>query len=362
MNARLHAVVMAGGSGTRFWPKSRRNRPKQLLRLYGATTMLQQTLDRVAPLTAPERTWIVTGIDQAEATRAQTPDLAPSQILAEPCPRDTAACVGLAARRIVQLDPEALMLVMPADHVIEPAEEFRRAARAAVALIAEDPRRLVTFGVPPTRPETGYGYMETGEEIGRPEGLAARRALTFREKPDRATAETFLASGRFVWNAGIFGWKAATILEEIARHQPDLAAGLDRLASDLGTDRQSHTLAEIFPTLPKLPIDKAVMERSQQVVVLETPYRWSDVGDWRALAGLGGLDDQGNVLQGPTHVVNTRDSVIIADEGNLVAVLGLSEVVVVQSGGATLVARKDALDNLKALVEELPKAGFPHVL
>src|SRR3954471_18263498 len=189
----LHAVVMAGGSGSRFWPKSRRHQPKQLLRLYGEATMLQQTVERIAPMVAPERILVVTGADQAESVRAQLPELPASNVVAEPCPRDTAACVGLAAKLVDRADPDGTMIVMPADHVIEPGELFRKTARAALAVIDADPSVFVTFGIKPTHPETGYGYIERGESLGTRDGIALHRVVQFREKPDRATAESFLA-------------------------------------------------------------------------------------------------------------------------------------------------------------------------
>src|SRR5690349_5082785 len=225
----LHAVVMAGGSGTRFWPKSRRHLPKQLLRLYGGATMLQQTVERVAPLVPPERISIVTGADQAEAVRAQLPELPAANVVAEPCPRDTAACVGLAARIVAKADPDGTMIVMPADHVIRPAETFLATVRAAVAVIEADPTAFVTFGIRPTRPETGYGYIERGEFLGTRDGVAVHKVAQFREKPDRETAEQFLAAGRFAWNSGIFVWRARAILDALATHRPALAAALDRI-------------------------------------------------------------------------------------------------------------------------------------
>src|SRR5260370_1024318 len=213
----LQRIGMAGGSGTRFWPKSRRNRPKQLLRLYGDATMLQQTVARIAPLVPAERTWIITGADQAEATRAQLPRLSPSHVVAEPCPRDTAACVGLAAQIVAQHDPDGVMIVMPADHVIEPREKFLQNVQAAVAVIADEPDALITFGIKPNRAETGYGYIKRGPSKGSKEGIAVFEVERFCEKPDRPTAERFLADGGYFWNAGIFVWRARAILSELAR-------------------------------------------------------------------------------------------------------------------------------------------------
>jgi mannose-1-phosphate guanylyltransferase len=352
----LHAIIMAGGSGTRFWPKSRRNRPKQLLRLFGDGTMLQQTVERIAPLVPPERIAIITGADQAEAVRAQLPDLPAANVVAEPCPRDTAACVGLAAKIVARSDAEGTMIVMPADHVIEPGALFRKTARAAVTVIDGDPTAFVTFGIRPTRPETGYGYIERGESLGDVDGIALHRVAQFREKPDRATAERFLAEGRFAWNSGIFLWRARAILDALAEHRPALAAALDRVGAALGTPIEAETIVREYPKMQRVPIDKAVMEKARNVRVLEVVYNWNDVGDWRALTALIPPDAQGNTIQGDVLTCDTRGSIVVADDG-LVATLGVDNLVIVQSGGATLVARKDQLDRLKAIVEGLEQSG-----
>jgi mannose-1-phosphate guanylyltransferase len=354
----LHTVVMAGGSGTRFWPKSRRNQPKQLLRLFGEATMLQQTVARTAPLVPPERTLIITGADQAEAVGAQLPDLPASNVIAEPCPRDTAPCVGLAALLVAKKDPQGTMIVMPADHVIQPNEAFHRTVSAAIRLIDEDPSALVTFGIKPTRPETGYGYIERGESLGEIEGIAVHRVRQFREKPNRTTAEEFLAAGRFAWNSGIFVWRARTILDAIKEHRPALFSGLSRIAEALGTPAEAETIAREFPKLERVPIDRAVMERAANVLVLEVVYDWSDVGDWRALATLIPKDPHGNTTQGNVALHATRNSIVVSDDGGLIATLGVEDLVIIQAGGATLVAHRDQLDHLKSLVEGLHGAGF----
>ena len=257
----LYAVVMAGGSGTRFWPKSRRNKPKQLLKLYGDATMLQQTVARIAPLVSHERVLIITGADQAEAVRAQLPELPAENVVAEPCPRDTAACVGLAAEIVARRDPEGTMIVMPADHVIEPPEKFQRTVNAAVSILDKDPTAFITFGIKPTRPETGYGYIERGEESPAIDGIAVNRVAQFREKPDLATAERFLAEGRFSWNSGIFVWRARAILDALKLHRPGLAEALDRVGKTLGTPSEAETIAREYPAMEKVPIDKAVIEK-----------------------------------------------------------------------------------------------------
>ncbi|MFO0891513.1 MAG: mannose-1-phosphate guanylyltransferase [Isosphaeraceae bacterium] len=358
----LHAIIMAGGSGTRFWPKSRRDRPKQLLRLFGDATMLQQTVRRIEPLVPKQRILVITGADQAEATRAQLPELPPENVVAEPCPRDTAPCVGLAAWLVRKSDPTGTMIVMAADHVIQPVESFLRSVRAAVSVIDADPTTLITFGVKPTRPETGYGYIERGEELGEPNGIPLHRVEQFREKPDLATAESFLAAGRFVWNSGIFVWRAGTILAELQRHRPELAAALARVGGVLGTPEEAATIAREYPNMEKVPIDKAVMEKAGNVGVLEVQYDWNDVGDWRSLASLLPHDDQGNAIQGDVVARDTRGSIIISDDGGLIAALGLDDIVIVQSGKATLVARRSEMDRLKGLVEGLGGQGYSSYL
>lgn len=363
----LYAIIMAGGSGTRFWPKSRRNRPKQLLKLFGEETMLQQTVRRIEPLVPRERILIVTGADQAEATRAQLPDLPAANIVAEPCPRDTAACVGLAAWIVRQANqepgmivgnPEATMIVMPADHVVQPAATFLETVRAATLVIQDDPTTLVTFGIKPTRPETGYGYIERGELVETRHGVAVYRVVQFREKPDQDTARQFLAAGNFVWNSGIFLWKARTILDELQRHRPQLAAALARVGQTVGTPRYDEVIADEYPRMERAPIDKAVMEKAANVRVLEVQYDWNDVGDWRSLADLLPRDQDNNAIQGDVIASQTKDSIIIADDGGLIATLGVDDLVIVQSGKATLIARRGQLDKLKGLVESLGDRGY----
>jgi mannose-1-phosphate guanylyltransferase len=358
----LHAIIMAGGSGTRFWPKSRRDRPKQLLRLFGDATMLQQTVARIEPLVPSERVVIITGADQADATRAQLPELPPGNIVAEPCPRDTAPCVGLAAWVVRKKDPQGAMIVMPADHVVEPTAAFLATVRTAASVIEDDPTTLVTFGIKPTRPETGYGYIERGELLETRDGIAVNRVVQFREKPDLATAETFLAAGNFAWNSGIFLWKARTILDELQRHRPQLATALARIGDALGTPAERDVIAFEYPRMERAPIDKAVMEKAANVRVLEVRYDWNDVGDWRSLAELLPQDPRGNAIQGDVIAHETTNSIIISDDGGLIATLGLDDVVVVQSGKATLVARRNQLDKLKGLVESLRDKGYGEYL
>ena len=359
----LHAVVMAGGSGTRFWPKSRRNRPKQLLRLTGDATMLQQTVARIAPMVPPERVWIITGADQADAVRAQLPDVPRENVVAEPCPRDTAACVGLAAQVVARADPDATMIVMPADHVIRPDEAFRATVRAAVSVIDADPSAFVTFGIKPTRPETGYGYIERGESLGAPEGIALHRVAQFREKPDLDTAERFVADGRFAWNSGIFVWRAEAILDALARAPPGTGRGP---RSDRAGARHSRGSRDDRARVSVAGESARSTRRSWRRRPTSACSKSSTTGTTWATGGrltaLVPPDAQGNTTQGDVMTSETRGSIIVSDDGGLIATLGVEDLVIVQSGGATLVARKDQLDQLKDLVASLEKEGRSSVL
>jgi mannose-1-phosphate guanylyltransferase len=265
--------------------------------------------------------------------------------------------VALAAGIVRNRDAQATMIVMPADHVIEPPDVFRATVQAAVLVIDHDPGVLVTFGIKPTHPETGYGYIERGSLLETQSGIPVYEVVQFREKPDRETAGHFLASGNFAWNAGIFVWRAGTILDELRAHRPALAQALEPIFAALGTAEEPATLARHFPSLERIAIDKAVMEHARRVRVLEVSYRWSDVGDWRALASLLEHDSCGNATQGSVLARDTTNSIIISDDGGLIATLGVDNLVVVQSGKATLVARKDQLDKLKSLVEGLKDSG-----
>jgi mannose-1-phosphate guanylyltransferase len=332
-----------------------------LLRLAGEATMLEQTVSRIEPLVARDRILIITGADQAAASRALLPHLPPENVIAEPAPRDTAPCVGLAAGLVARRDPDGTMIVMPADHVIEPAAAFHETVQAAVDVIADDQSALVTFGIKPTRPETGYGYIERGDVSDMRNGISVYRVVQFREKPDNATAEAFMAAGTFAWNSGIFVWRAGTILDNIRAHRPQLAAALEPVIRALGTPAEAETMARLFPQIERISIDKAVMEPASKpgaVRMLEVTFNWNDLGDWRALAGLLQKDAAGNATDGHVLAQHTKNSIIVSDDGGLIAALGVDDLVIVQSGKATLVARKDKLDKLKELVEGLGNAGY----
>ena len=350
----LHAVIMAGGSGTRFWPQSRKRTPKQLLRLAGSRTMIQQTADRCRGWVDPSRLWIVTNEVQAEATMAQLPEVPLGNVLREPAARNTAPCVGLAAIQILEQDPDGIMFVMPADHVIQTEETFAAAARKAVETIESDESKLVLFGVIPTFPATGFGYIERGELIS---SVSPRlyRVNAFREKPHRTLAEEYLRDGRFFWNCGIFCWKARTIIDLLKQHEPELHAGLMRIASGIHDGRGTEVIADEFPSLNSISIDYAVLERAQNVVVIEAPFQWDDVGSWLSLPRLNGCDAEGNTIDGPFCGVDTQGCIIRTTEDHLIATLGLRNMIIVHTSDATLVVDAAQSERIKEILSQLEK-------
>lgn len=358
----LHAVIMAGGGGTRFWPRSRTIRPKQFLSLGGDRTLLQQARDRIEAQTTPDRTWILTSAAHVEETARQLPELPRDRIVGEPCGRDTAACIGLGASLIVRRDPSAVMLVMPADHVIEPVQEFRRAIHAAERVAEEHPNALVTCGIPPTFPSTGYGYIHRGADEGQRQGVPVYRVQQFREKPDAETAERFLASGEYFWNGGIFVWKAATILRELRERQPKLFAAVQRIAEEWDSPRRDEVLRREYENLEKISIDYAVMEKAPEVYVVQAPFRWDDVGSWLALERMNPQDAEGNTVLATHAGIRTTNCVVVGDVQRLIATIGVSNLLIVQDGDATLVADRRDEGTVKQLVDLLKQKGLEKYL
>lgn len=281
----LHAMIMAGGSGTRFWPASRHATPKQLLPLAGDQTMIQATVHRLGNLVPMSRLLVVTGERLVAAVASQLPGLPAASIIGEPCRRDTAPAIGLAAAIIAQQDADATLIVMPADHVIAPDSVFQHAITQAAELVAADPRRIVTFGIRPSYPAESFGYIERGESIPGRDGAPVFQVRCFREKPNAAVAQQYVQAGRYYWNSGIFVWQARTILEALQRFEPDMHARLTTIAESLETDRFPATFHHEFAAIRGKSIDYAVMEHYDNVVVIEAPFAWDDLGSWRASRG-----------------------------------------------------------------------------
>ncbi|HLW63905.1 MAG TPA: mannose-1-phosphate guanylyltransferase [Gemmataceae bacterium] len=358
----LHAMIMAGGGGTRFWPRSRQARPKQFLTLAGERTLLQATYDRVEMAVPPERAWVITGAAYQEETRRQLPQLPANHIVGEPCGRDTAACVGLGAALIHKSDPHAAMIVLPADHNIEPAQVFGKSLQVAGQLAEEFPNALITFGTKPTRAETGYGYIQRGELLGQRQGLTVHRVQKFREKPNAETARQYFASGAYYWNSGIFCGKAVVFLEQLRKHKPGIHEAVTRIADAWGLSQQDSVFAKEYSDIEKISIDYAVLERAPQVLVMEAPYNWDDVGSWLALERLQPQDAQHNTVQASHIGIDTSQCVIVGEPGKLIATLGISNLVIVQDGDCVLIADRSQEGKIRQLVEQLRKDGLEKYL
>ena len=348
----LYPVVMAGGSGTRFWPLSRKARPKQFLALATDRPLIVETVKRLEGLATPGRTYVVCGPVHARAVRRLLPRLPAANVLVEPIARNTAPAIGLATLHVQARDPEGVLAVLPSDHHVADVPGFR----AVLVRAAEVARSgaLVTIGIEPTRPETGYGYIRVGEQL---HGGAAR-VKAFVEKPDAPTAAGYLASGGYLWNGGIFVFTARAMLEAIARHMPELAAVLDRIAPTLGTSRYGAALKKWFPTAKAVSIDYGVMEKAEQIAVVPGAFGWSDVGSFAALPEVRPGDDAGNVVVGEGAVLVDSAGCVVVGSGRPLGLVGLRDMVVVDSGDAVLVVPRDRSQDVRAVVQSLKARGL----
>ncbi len=358
----LHAVIMAGGSGTRFWPASREKFPKQLLKLVGENTMLQSTFDRLGGLISPEHTLVMTNQHLVEPVRKQLPSVPPEQIIGEPMKRDTAACIALAASLIAVADPEAIMLVLPADHVISSHQQFQDCMRQGVQLIQHSPSCLVTFGIRPSYAAESFGYVQRGDALGDSNIAGAYRVKAFREKPDRQTAELYLQAGTYDWNSGIFMWRAATILEALRKFEPEMMKHIDAISANIGSPAFANTLLREFEKIAGRSIDYAVMERYHDVAVIEAPFRWDDVGSWQSIGRLTQPDEQGNCVRGKYLPIQSQRMIVYGDEGHLLVTIGMQDTIVVHTPNATLVAPKEAEEQVREVVKQLQSRSWEEFL
>jgi mannose-1-phosphate guanylyltransferase len=351
----LHAMIMAGGGGTRFWPRSRTSRPKQFLTFSGERSLLQATLDRIEAQVPRERTWVITGAAHRTEASKQLPELSENRIVGEPMGRDTAACIALGAALIAKEDPDAVMIAMPADHVIEPVQKFRDAVHAAEQLAEEYPQALITFGIPPTFPATGYGYIHRGQPVAQRQAITGFRVEQFKEKPPFDVAERYVASGEYYWNSGIFVWKVGAILDELRKQKPKLIEGISRIAHAFGTSAQDEVFRNEYERAEKISIDFAVMEHAAEVLVVQAPYQWDDVGSWLALERRSAQDAAGNTVQALHLGIKTSQCVIASDPDHLIATIGVSNLLIIREGDATLIADRREEGTVKEIVELLRK-------
>ncbi|MET0341751.1 MAG: mannose-1-phosphate guanylyltransferase [Polyangiales bacterium] len=346
--ASTFGVIMAGGSGTRFWPLSRALRPKQLLPLGGGqSSLLRETLRRIESLIPPERTLVVTSEALAAQTRAELPELPPENILAEPVGRNTAPCVGWAASVVARTAPDAVLAVLPADHDIADQRGFLRVLELAIESARSGD--MVTVGIKPTRPETGYGYVELGEELS-PQVFRARR---FVEKPDELRARQFLAAGRFLWNSGMFFFRADTLLGNVRQHLPGLGDALRSYDEAAKRGEEAELVRATYATLPDVSIDHGVMEKAARVAVVPGDFGWSDVGSWTSAWELASHDEDGNALFGEVVAIDSHGSYVRGKPGKVIAVVGLDEVVVVDTDDALLVMPRSRAQDVRAVVNAL---------
>jgi mannose-1-phosphate guanylyltransferase len=355
----VFAVILAGGSGTRFWPLSRRARPKQLLRLLGKNTLLELTAERIRPLIPPERTYVFTSSSVRGETVRLLPGIPPAQIVAEPASRNTAPTLGLAAHEIFRRDPDGLMIVLPSDHIITRAAEFRRIIRAACRWASVDGRSVV-LGLNPSRPETGYGYVRRGQLAGRAEGWAVYRVQRFTEKPTLPLARKYVASRRYLWNGGMFIWRAATLLGNLERFQPEMAKTLERIARAGGV-RSRRTLAKLFPRLEKISIDYALMEKISDVFVVPANIGWSDVGSWDVVYDLMPKDADGNIRPPRSLAGDSKGNLIISPK-KFVAAVGIQNLVIVETDDALMICERGRSQDVGKAVQELEKRGHDELL
>ena len=346
----VYAVVLAGGGGTRLWPLSRMQQPKHLLHLCSEHSMLWQTFARVRPLVPRQNLMAITVAEHAGAVLREVPDIPEENVVAEPAGRSTGPCVGLMALLIRKRDPGAVMVSLAADHAIGDEEGFRSVLWAA--LRAAEEGHLVTLGIVPDRPETGYGYIERGGLLEQVAGHNVYRVVRFAEKPDHDTAESFLRTGRYLWNASIFVWKVSAILAEIERLLPELHAQLVEIEPALGTPQQAEVIERVWRDVRPVSIDVGVMEKANDVVVVPADIGWSDVGCWTSVADLAVTDADGNVTEGETVFLDCKDTYILSS-GRLIAALGLQGIVIIETGDAVLVCPKERAQDVRKIVERL---------
>ncbi len=359
-NNDVFAVIMAGGSGTRFWPLSRNARPKQLVQIIGDGTMIQTTVARLQPLIPAERVLVITTAALAEETRKQLPMLKPEHVIAEPVGRDTAACVCLAALVVEKMSPGATMILLPADQVIRPADQFQKALAAGIEVARAG--NLVTYGITPRFPATGYGYIKLAQRLSDVQGITVNKVLGFVEKPDEATAKKYLSDGGYRWNSGIFTWKTDVVLDGLDTHCTWLSEALKPVAAAWGTADFAHVLNEVYQPLKKISIDYALMEKANNICVVTADFHWDDVGSWDSLYDHLPKDANGVITQGDVLAQGCNNSLFVGQTQQIITAIGVNDLSVVVTKDAILIVPKGRSQQVKNVVDTLKAKGRADLL
>lgn len=355
----IHVVIMAGGIGARFWPKSRRSAPKQLLDFFGEGTLIEETVRRALRLTSRENVWIVTNPPLKDAIQKVLPDFENTRFILEPFGKNTAPAIGLSAVMLARQDPDAVMVVLPADHRIPDLAAFEEAVQSAEAVVSQR-EMLATIGIHPTRPDTGYGYIQL-DTAAPPIAPHVYRVKTFAEKPNLATAKLFLESGDFLWNSGMFVWKVSAIMEQIAEFLPDLHSGLTEIAAALDGGRVGEVVQRVYGSLRAISIDYGVMEKAANVCVVKGEFRWSDVGSWEEVWRLSEKDDKGNALSGGHLAIDSSNNLVDARD-KFYALLGVDDLVIIETEDAVLVCPRQMTQEVREIVDELERRKIARYL
>lgn len=348
----IYGVILAGGRGERFWPLSRAARPKQLLQLISHKTMLQETIDRVLPLIPLERVYVVTSQDMVEPIKSEISGLNTENILAEPMGRNTCLAIGFAARHLMKIDPEAVMVVLSADHIIKPAEKLMEIIDVG-ARIASEEDRLVTIGITPTRAETGYGYIKLSDSYKTINGISVFEVDSFTEKPKSVVAQEYYYGGRHLWNSGMFIWSVNSILNAIKYCQPSIGELLDDYYGKIGTDEEQNAREFLYDSSPPISIDVAVLENAENVLTIKGDIIWDDVGSWNALERYKDKDIDNNVIIGKAKISDTYETTVYNDDDGIIVSLGVSDLVIVKTSDIVLVAHKTKVNDVKKVLAEL---------
>lgn len=355
MNEHFYAVILAGGKGERFWPLSTSRRPKQLLSLVGEKAMLAQAVDRLQGLIPKVRIMVLTNQDLVDATRQAAPQLPPENVVGEPIGRDTAPAVALATALVKARDPKGVFCILTADHIIGNLDVFQSTLLDALNKAASEDV-LITIGINPSEPATGYGYIHAGSQIATNGSTEFRKVQRFVEKPDRATAEKYVSSGEYYWNSGMFIWSVASIEHALAQHRPAVASIIDPISKAAKAGQLHKTLAEIFPSAEKISIDYAVMEKASNIIVARGTFAWDDVGSWTALENHFDQDASGNTIIGHGEAFDSRNNIVFSRD-RLTALVGVEDLIVVQSEGVTLVCPRQRDQDIKKLVAQIRSSG-----